>query len=389
MNIPTVHPFLLSLITPERSELLTSPAAADPAWNRILQDVSLHGLAPLLHQWSRKPDTTALPSHVQTQLAVEVADLVAWNLILTEELAAILKTCRERSLTCAPLRGLSLAHYLSDAPSVRPMGDLDLLVKRDDCAGVRDALQRLGYTEVDRRPGFAEAYSYTLEFVKDRHGWITVEPHWTVVYPPFMDAIDMDAVWNRCRRGTIAGVETWLLSREDLLINLCWHLNHKDADAPFLWWHELDRLLRQGAAAVDWPLLLSTIGRGRHARLFADVLATLVREFHSPIPAQAIAELGKSASIPTPHSARLFTGPLTVDGIESLAQFCAIKGLRAKAVYACALLIPSREFMMMHYAPASPSQLYLQYARRVLSCAWESLKGLVNLFVPARRPSLP
>jgi len=385
MNPPVVHPFLLRLITPERFETLTLPAAADPAWDRILQDASLHGLAPLLHQWSRKPGTTALPSHARTQLAVEVAGLVARNLILTEELATILKTCREWSLTCAPLRGLALATYLPDTPSVRPMGDLDLLVKRDNYSGVRDTLQHFGYTEVDRRPGFAQAYSYTLEFVKDRHGWITVEPHWTIAYPPFMDSIDMDGVWNRCRRGTVAGVETWLLSREDLLINLCWHLHHKGAAAPLLWWHELDLLLCRHASAIDWPRLVSTIGQGVPAGLVADVLTTLVREFHSPVPAQAVTELNKSASMPSPHSARLFTGPLAVDGVESLAQFFAIKGLRARAAYAWALLVPSREFMIRHYAVDSPGQFYFRYGLRGLTLAWEVLKGLLNMVLPSRR----
>ncbi len=387
MTFPRVHPALLALLDEhERSAPL--PALDPSAWDQLARDADNHGLAPWLYRWSCN-HPSAIPSHVHDRLKARVAALAGKNLIFADELTAILCELNRRKISCAPLRGLALAEYLSDAPSVRPMGDLDLLVKRDDCAGVRNTLQHLGYTEVDRRPGFAEAYSYTLEFVKDRHGWITVEPHWTLAYPPFMDIIDMNGVWERCRRGRVAGVETCLLSQEDLLINLCWHLQHKGADAPLLWWHELDLLLRRHASAIDWPLLVSTIGQGMPAGLLADVLTTLVREFHSPIPDQVIAGLTMSASLPTPHSARLFTGPLEVDGVESLAQCFAIKGLRAKARYAWALLVPSREFMMMHYAPASPARLYLHYARRVLSCVWESLKGLANLFVPARRPSLP
>lgn len=387
MTFPRVHPMLLALLN-ERERSAPPPALDRSGWDQFALDAEHHELAPWLYRWSCDHPFAA-PTQMHDRLKANVTALAGKTLVLADELAAILRALHRRKISCAPLRGLALAEYIPDTPSVRPMGDLDLLVKRKDYLGVRDALQQLGYTEVDRRPGFAEAYSYTLEFVKDRHGWITVEPHWTVAYPPFMDTINMKAVWSRCRRGTVAGVETWLLSREDLLINLCWHLHHKGADAPLLWWYELDLLVRRSAAAIDWPLFVLTIGPGAPAGLLADVLTTLVREFHSPIPDRAIAELSTSSSLPTPHSARLFTGPLAVDGAESLAQFCAIKGLRAKAVYACALLIPSREFMMMHYAPASPFQLYLQYARRALVCAWESLKGLVNLFVPARRPSLP
>jgi len=387
MTFPRVHHALLTLLN-ERERSAPLPALDRSAWDQLARDADNHGLAPWLYRWSCD-HRSVVPPHVHDRLKMRVAALAGKNLVLADELAAILRDLNRRGISCAPLRGLALAEYLPDTPSVRPVGDLDLLVKQDDCSGVRDALQRLGYTEVDRRPGFAEAYSYTLEFVKDRHGWITVEPHWTVAYPPFMDSINMNEVWERCRRGTVAGVEAWLLSREDLLINLCWHLHHKGADAPMLWWYELDLLVRRSIVTIDWPRFILTTGPGAHAGLFADVMATLVREFHSPIPDQAIAELSKSASMLTPHSVRLFTGPLAVDGVESLAQFFAITGLRAKTRYAWALLVPSREFMMMHYPPASPARLYLQYARRALTCVWESLKGLVNLFVPARRPSLP
>ncbi|MGH7259467.1 MAG: nucleotidyltransferase domain-containing protein [Nitrospiraceae bacterium] len=383
MTFPSVRPTLLALLN-ERDRSAPPPSLDRSAWDQLARDAENHGLAPWLYRWSCD-HPSAVPAQVRDRLKTNVAAVAGRTLILADELATILRALHRRNISCPPLRGLTLAEYLPGTPSVRPMGDLDLLVKREDCSRVRDVLQRLGYTEVDRRPGFAETYSYTLEFVKDRHGWITVEPHWTIAYPPFMDAINMDAVWNRCRRGTVAGVETRLLSQEDLLLNLCWHLHHKGADAPLLWWHELDLLLRHHASAIDWPRLVSTIGCGAHAGLLTEVLATLVREFRSPIPAQVITKLSKSASIPTHHSARLFTGPLAVDGVESLAQFFAIKGLRAKTRYVWTLLVPSREFMIRHYGVETPGQLYLRYGMRGLALAWGALKGLLNILLPARR----
>lgn len=385
MMFPRAHPALLALLNARGR---SAPPLDRSVWDGLAGDADRHGLAPWLYRWSCD-HPSVVPGQIHDRLKCRVVALAGSNLMLSDELAAIHRELARRDISCLPLRGLALAAYLPDAPEVRPMGDIDLLVRREDFPGVRDVLQHLGFAEMDRRPGFAETYSYTLEFVKDRHGWITVEPHWTLAYPPFMETIDMGAVWSRSRRGTVAGIETKLLCPEDLLINLCWHLVHKGSAAPLLWWYELDLLLRRHASAVDWSRLVSTIGPGAPAGLLADALTTLVREFRSPIPDQAVAELNKSAEIPTPHSARLFTGPLAVDGGESLAQFFAIKELGARTAYAWALLVPSREFMMKHYAPASHAQLYLQYARRVLSCAWECLKGLVNRLVPARRPSLP
>ncbi len=79
------------------------------------------------------------------------------------------------------------------------------------------------------------------------------------------------------------------------------------------------------------------------------------------------------------------TGPLTVDGAESLAQFFAMKGARARAAYAWALLVPSREFMIRHYAIKTPGRLALLYGLRGLTLIWETCKGLLNVVLPARR----
>jgi hypothetical protein len=385
MNVPSVHPALMALLAGGSQP----PLSLDHSmWDRLAGEAERHDLTSWLHRWSGN-HPSAVPAPIRENLKARAAALAGRNLILADELAAILHALDRRGIRCAPLRGFALAHYLPDAPSVRPMGDLDLLVRREDYAGLREALTHLGYVETDRRPGFAEAYSYTLEFVKDRHGWITVEPHWTLAYPPFMDSIDMAGVWKRCRRGTVAGIETWLLSPEDLLVNLCWHLQHKGVEAPLLWWHELDQLLRRCAPDIDWSLVTAAIGPGAQAGLLAEVLAALMDEFHSPIPSQAMAALERSAPPRAHRGIRLFTGPLDVDGAESLAQFLAIRGFGARSAYAWSLLFPSREFMMRHYQPASPLQLCLRYAGRVLACAWEGLKGLVNLCLPARRPSLP
>lgn len=382
MTFPHVHPLLLQLLTGLGRSVL--PALDRTQWDELARDAEQHGLAPRLYRWSCD-HPAVVPAQAHDRLKAHVTALAGRALVFADELATILLALRRRRIPCAPLRGLALTEYLPDSPSVRPMGDLDLLVKRGNYSGVRETLQQLGYAEVDRRPGFAEAYSYTLEFVKNRHGWITVEPHWTLAYPPFMDALDMEGVWSRCQAGMVAGVETWLLSLEDLLINLCWHLHHKGVDAPLLWWHELDLLLRRHASAVDWPRFIATIGRGARAGLLADVLATLVREFRSPIPVQALSGLNESSSLPTLHSARLFGGPLTVDGAESLAQLFAIDGFRAKAAYAWALLVPSREFMNLHYAVDTPGRLAIRYGMRGLSLAWHAVKGLLNLFLPPRR----
>jgi hypothetical protein len=244
----------------------------------------------------------------------------------------------------------------------------------------------LGYREVNRRPGFAQAFGNTFELYKARHGWVIVEPHWSIAYPPFADRVDMDQVWKRCVRGRVVGVDTWLLGRADLLVHLCLHLIHHSDKAPLLWFYELDRLLRQEKTALYWPQVMLLARETGLALFLAEVLGKVKGLFDSPIPDDALSGLNAQLT-PAPARAvesrlvRLLAGGSRVDGGESFAMLFTIKGMRAKLRYAFALLFPSPEFMRLHYGLSSRKQLALCYLTRVVHLCREGLKGVGGLLV--------
>lgn len=378
-----VHPFLLDLLRGSDPEALLPRAPQARDWETIVRDAETHGFTPFLHRrLKRSYLDRPLPAGLASRLEGHAFGLAARNMVLADELGTILGAFEARDLSCAPLRGLALAERLYGDITARPMGDIDLLVRKEDLDGAGRVLRDLGFSEMDRRPGFARAYSYTLKFFKERLGWVVIEPHWTIAYPPFVDRIEMDAVWKRCGRGRVVGVETWLLGREDLLFHLCLHLMHRDRTAPFLWFYELDRLLRRERETLDWSQVLA-LARGAKLEVFLSEALDRVRAlFATPIPERVLSALRAGA----PRSVdgrlvRLLAGASGVDGKESLAVFFTLKGFGAKLRYAGALLFPSPEFMRIQYGLARRSQLGPVYVRRVCCFAWEGVKGVMKLFV--------
>ena len=396
MTSTNVHPFLLSLLRGTGEQAPLPSSREDQAWERIISDADRHALLPFLYRWLRRfAWDSQLPPHLHEQLKERVFGLAARNLILAQELATILRAFEAKGLACMPLRGLALAQQLYGDVTARPMGDIDLLVRRAALPKAAGILGTLGYAEMDRRPGFAQAFSYTLEFVKDLHGWVTVEPHWTIAYPPFAHRIDMDAVWQRCTRGHVAGIETWLLGREELLLHLCFHLIHREDSAPLLWLYELDHLIRREADSLNWTRIVLIARQSGQALLVATVMERLKSSFDSPVPDQVVSQLVEPAErgggrlVGRSLQQRvvgLFVKDGRLDGRESFALFFSIHGVRAKLRYASAMLIPSPEFMRLHYGLTSRRQLGIWYLRRLGSLAWESLKGIVGLILP-HRPS--
>lgn len=403
MTPATVHPFLMGFLRETDLAVLTSSSLNDQAWEGIIRDATRQGLLPVLYRWLKTSDSSRKPpAPTLDQIKESVSGLAARNVLLAQELSSILQAFEVRQVACVPVRGLALAELLYGDVIARPMGDIDLLVQKEDLSKVAQVLKGLEFQEVDRRPGFAAAFSYTLEFVKDRHGWVIVEPHWSIAYPPFADRVDMDQVWKRCVRGRVVGVDTWLLGPADLLVHLCFHLIHRGDSAPLLWFYELDRLLRQEKAALDWPQVMLLARETGLALFLAEVLGKVKGLFDSPIPDEALSELNAqltpapARSKQGPASAqavatavearmvRLLAGQSRVDGLESFALLFTIKGMRPKLRYAFALLFPSPEFMRLHYGLSSRRQLSLCYLSRFIRLSWEGLKGIRGLLLSSR-----
>jgi hypothetical protein len=307
----------------------------------------------------------------------ECLSFTARNLALAGELRMLLRAFRDQRIPCIPLRGLALAERLYGSVPARPMGDIDLLVRKEDLHRVQAMFRAFGFNEMDRRPGFASAFSYTLKFFVERSLMVIVEPHWTIAYPPFIDRLDMEAVWGRCVPARVVGEQTLSLGREDLLIHLCLHLTHRD-DAPFLWLYELDRYLRQESNAMGWDLVVSVSRAAGTERLVGHALDEAVTKLGAPVPADVLDALDGRSGQSRPLAQRLVETS-KVDGVESLATFFAVKGVGAKFRYARALLFPQPSFMMLEYGLTHRRQLTKTYARRLCWFSWQAVKGLAHV----------
>lgn len=396
MTLPTVHPFLMGLLRGADAEARALSYLNTQAWEQITEDAAQQGLLPILYRWLKVSDSGPMPPVALLDRIKEyIVALAARNALLAHELGSILRACAASGVACAPLRGLALAELLYGDIATRPVGDIDLLVRKENLQEVAAILKGLEFGELDHRFGFAQTFSYTLEFFKDQRGGVIVEPHWSIAYPPFVDRVDMDAVWKRCVRGRVVGVDTWLLGRADLLLHLCLHAIHQGKSAPLLWFYEIDRLLRHELTALDWRQVVF-IARETGLELFlTEVLRKVKDLFDSPIPDLVLSELGtrlasRSARVIGISMERLMAHLLAadscLDGREEFVLLFTMKGLRAKFQYALTLLFPSSQYMLLRYGLTSRRQLPLCYLARVVHLCWEALKGISGLFLSRRTP---
>jgi hypothetical protein len=154
-----------------------------------------------------------------------------------------------KTLEAIPLKGLHLAHRVYPSPSLRDMGDLDLLVRRPRLRDADAALRRLGYVP-DHDPERVDGGSlHAVEYW--REGAMPVHLHWHVLngsLPNFMIRIDADEIWREARDGVLAPPH--------LVVTLCEHaLKHSFSTLIHLTDIEL------ASRGVDWDAVADTARR--------------------------------------------------------------------------------------------------------------------------------
>ena len=388
LTLPSVHPFLMSLVREGRLEEEQLTALPHHSWETIIEEAIAQRVAAVLFHWLNQSSHQHLvPNHSRNLLTLQIVQQTAWNLLLTKELTRILAACQQRDIACIPIRGPVLEAQLYGDCSIRQMDDLDVLVHHEDLSAIKEIFEQLGYARHEQRPGFLEAFSYSLEFIHPQHG-VMVEPHWTLVYPPFIGTTAMEPVWARTVRQRWLDMDTETLSQSDLLLHLCLHLLHKGEHSPLLWYYELDRLICRQDLSLDWNVFVDQAQAMGQVGLIAEVLATVRHHFHSPIPDSVMSRLRgpsrrASSNSPRPMQDHLLTHS-SLNGREEFALLCSLHGLRPKTQYAFALLCPSPQYMAQRYGLSGPMGLISAYINRACHLFWEGGKWAVAWLVAAR-----
>jgi len=201
----------------------------DLDWDYIAKTSCAHGIAPLIYHRLRQSGVISLlPPAAAETLRSSYYGNAARNSLLYEELNKVLKAFREESIDVIALKGAALAETVYLQRALRPMSDIDLLVRKEKLAEVESRLLDIGYG-FDEREGTKEwflEHHYHLVFA--RQSGITIEIHWHIQRPTDPSRIAIDGFWERAQPVKIAATEALALSPEDLLLHLCQHAHeHK------------------------------------------------------------------------------------------------------------------------------------------------------------------
>jgi hypothetical protein len=388
-------------------------ASAEPLhWEYVVRAADRQGVAPLLHDWLTRHRDLAPPESSADRLYHAHWANHFRNRVLLSELSRLTTAAAGEGITFMPLKGAILAVDYYPVPALRPMSDLDLLVRPEDLEAMGHLLRSLGYRDVDRPASYVD--ERRLDRASREHQWvmarngtsILVEYRAEPMEPAVGQLTDLDraftdelgrhaaAIWTRARPSP-AGPR---MSPEDLLLHVAAHQAARHADFRLIWLHDIARIVTRDSANFDWEYVCASAVRLRMAGPVRAALEAAARWIDAPVPAaelerrldgarrgsMRLVERWESRRL-AEHVAEMGTADLTAEGpvVWRLgAAFARLHGWRPRLRGLRWAIFPSRGFLAVwHDRVAADGKLgyAMASARRYVSVLARAVRK------PARR----
>lgn len=366
---------------------LAAETLSEHQWSEVVDEAIRHGVAPILY--GRLSD---LADHVPALALARLHDVYLHNALRNAtvfgELADVLLALRGEDIPVIVLKGAHLAAIVYPDRALRPMADVDLLVRPQHLPRAERQLIERGYSPVENatvKTDYA-THHHARPFTKS--GAIPIEIHRgiTPARSPFQ--VDLDGIWARAREAEVTGIEGFVLAPDDLMHHLCLHAayNHR-FEIPLLPLCDLAATIESTQWRLDWRRFVATSNASRTSRLVYCTLRVLTSTLGADVPDGVFDELAHTATDDAVVDAiRDSILSSAADVPATYAQLGDHTGFRAKVGVLARSVFPSRDHLRAIYAlPPASRLVYAYYLVRPLDLIVRRGRVVADIIIGAQR----
>ncbi len=313
----------------------------------------VEGVAPLLYHIVRGQDLLPLP--VKEDLRLAYYYNAGRNLLLLHKLEDAVGHLTAEGVPVILLKGAALAEAVYRKAAVRPMEDLDLLVRREHVSTALRVLSALGYepAHAEFRAGYVVTYRNEVMLVKPGEVNVPIEIHWSLFSPLYYQhAVPINWFWQTALPASVGDVPTWILGPEAQVLHLCSHmlLHHGHGGEPrLLWLHDVAEVITFYQEQIDWEQVLAQARAYDLVLPVQQILTRVSDEWHAPIPPAVLERL--RALQPSRDEERVFAWLTTAH--RSAQRFwvnlASMPGWGPRLRFAWCIFFPSAGYMQRRY----------------------------------------
>ena len=268
-------------------------------WGEFISLVTHHGVGGVLFHWVRKLELEkSLPLDVYTDLK-DIYE--SFSNIWQDHLGVfkkILMRFYEKEIEVILLKGAQLAH--TDYPhfSLRPIEDIDLLVRRSNRSEIIILMLEMGFSLYKTNQTCDKFFlkKTSKRHKKETHIPVFIEVHYSLQTPIRLNrsfSIDMDEFWNGTQKKAAVGFPFLQVCPTYNLIYLSAHLSHHYF-SRLIWVYDIALLIRRHRGEIDWEKLEDLSLRMRIKNPIYHSLNLCQDFFQIPIPEKVLKGLSPS-----------------------------------------------------------------------------------------------
>ena len=209
----------------------------DLDWAYFFEQCQTQGLSSLVYKTLLKIDhiETIIPPDIWSSLRDVYYSTTTSNILIFQTLKRISTCFEKQSIQVIVFKGPMLAESVYRDIGLRPMGDIDILVKKEDVAKTDGILRDLGYSisfGIDLLDPPLGLYRNALLYQRLGSLSISVHVHWHIInslpyHERVIQMIDIDRIWRESIPIQLGGVTLRTFSPHHQIIYLSMHVfNH-------------------------------------------------------------------------------------------------------------------------------------------------------------------
>ncbi len=344
-------------------------------WHDFSAQASSHSVAPLIYHTLRDDDTI-LPTWVKEKLRGAYYQSAVYNALLYQALGEIMHAFNEARIPLVLLKGAALAKEVYGNIALRPMSDIDILLRQGDMYTVEELLVQQGYqihTEGDSYPRHAT-------FSERKSGWANhIEAHRHIISSIYYRrTIPEEWLWEHAVEVTMGDARALRLSPEAAIIHSCLHmLDHIYTKGTLLWLCDIVEISQRHD--VDWATLADAATRFKIALPVRSVLQESRELLNLSISEDVIERvLTLPAGFLERKAYQFCLSPGRTKASKTLFDLFAVEGISAKLEFLFSRPFLSREYMMVRYPIRNPRLVPLYYPFMIGRAVLDGFKALAG-----------
>jgi len=346
-----------------RSNQVKWDGYTDELWTHFRNICSEGGVSPLLYWQFKDGDWPVdFPHQLVAEVVGQFYTTRTANKKIFTDLEGIVKLFNQNSLPVLLLKGAALVGEIYDDMGLRPMGDLDLLVHKNDTNAAYKLLEQLGFhkSTVELWPGTDQDFWHEA-LLTNEEGRV-VEVHWNLIGSDYdMKAPPVEYLWTQKKEIQFVNSEEVIDTINEYvhIVFGCAHiaLQHGFSESRLIWYYDIYRLLFSLGDDLDWGILQTTAWELGWCTSLLLVLEKVSEYFNFPLPVGFMTEL---SALPSPDRELISEDGLAHQRKGRAVQIISTLSWPYKIKFVIFHLFPSPQRMRFRYKP-DPNWLWPLY----------------------------